>query len=753
MSQAPGSPRASSLPRSLERPTASAVTSVESLAGVDNGDVDSFSAFKFLRCNNSAATVDDGFSLVASNQSLHCNNRDVCTGPASTGVFRGVGSGATSSVGSAELVDDDLRRVWSDDYLDAASEPSGRFFRRELNTARLSDDVEPSVSVVGSKPSDFGIERCSWMLQVDQPKFFWETDPFLKTMFGTGELEGPSLKRPEPPIDLTVGGYNTVWDVLKRPKPDQAVGICSSVIKHVEVRDEKDKRVSIISNWSSLVCINLEAFSLSDTLTASNCQVTHADVEMSLTACFSRKATSTLSKRFYCMNRYVNHCSRNGLQFFPVKEHIVFTYLKHLLDDERTSPSAGRSFLEALRFTCGVIGLKGDLAILGSTRVDGLAVELMKRAGPIQQAAPLTVAQVVALEKLVANCDALKDKLIFGGLIILLYSCGRFSDGQRAVHMILDADLKAMDSSALGCQGFLELQVLGHKGARGDVLKRTFLPLVAPIYSMGGSDWFRAWVQAREVMGLTVNGRLEKPLLCRFSPTGEPLDLELTSAECSALLRRALKVEQDKWSTMRSHSLKATALSWCCKHGVDISTRRLLGHHLDPGSRSAETYGRDSMGPAVRTLVSVLDDIKKGRFKPDESRSGRFVEPRQPDTEADEPQTQLDEDESSDSDYVPSSSDTDEDDELFGPPSESALLWHLVMPQLRPGFVDVPDEVMVHRNVASGVQHLKWPGQLKFMCGRRLSDRYQFYAGKPIKGVALCDPCIGCRDLQGADNE
>ena len=111
----------------------------------------------------------------------------------------------------------------------------------------------------------------------------------------------------------------------------------------MEVRDERDKRVSIISNWSSLVCINLDAFTLSDTLVASGSQVAHSDVEVSLTACFSRKATSTLSKRFYCMNRFVNYCCRNGLQFFPIREHVVFTYLKHLVEDEKTAPSTGRS--------------------------------------------------------------------------------------------------------------------------------------------------------------------------------------------------------------------------------------------------------------------------------------------------------------------------------------------------------------------------------------------------------------------------
>ena len=100
--------------------------------------------------------------------------------------------------------------------------------------------------------------------------------------------------------------------------------------------------------------------------------------------------------------------------------------------DEKTSASAGRSLLEALRFTQGVLGLQSDMQILGTGRVDGLSVELGRRAGPIQQATPLTVQQVMQLERLVSECDDLKDVVTFGGLLVLLYSCGRFSDGQRA---------------------------------------------------------------------------------------------------------------------------------------------------------------------------------------------------------------------------------------------------------------------------------------------------------------------------------
>ena len=539
---------------------------------------------------------------------------------------------------------------------------------------------------------EYGVDRCLKSLGPSMPKFFWEEDPFLKTIFCKDDANTSLFKRPQTDFDLTVSAPSDVWTMLKRPKQVLTTGICEQVIKHVEMKDEADKRTSVISNWSSLVCINLDAFALGDTLDASGDTVTHAVVNSSLRACFAQKATSTLSKRFYAVNRFVNFCCRNGLQFFPLREHVVFQFLQAMVADEHTAPSAGRSLLEALRFCRSVLGLKGDMAELGTMRVDGLAVELGRRAGPIQQAQPLTVQQVMSLERLVAQTEDIEDKVVFGGLLVLLYSCGRFSDGQRAVSMILDTDLERIDSGSLDAQGYVELQVLGHKSARSETLKRMVLPLVAPIFSLSGADWFRSWIHAREILGLPVQGRLNYPLICRFDIQGKAIAEEITSAEASALLRRALKIPEQERALIRSHSLKCTPLSWSCKYGTDLPTRRLLGHHLDPHAISPETYGRDSMGPAVRCLESTLRDIKAGEFRPDETRSGRFVRAAQSEIAQTEAEPGGDTD--SDSDFIPSSSDSESSDEdPFGRPSEASLLWHLVLPDLRPGYVDVPDTI------------------------------------------------------------
>lgn len=110
--------------------------------------------------------------------------------------------------------------------------------------------------------------------------------------------------------------------------------------------------------------------------------------------------------------------------------------------------------------------------------------------------------------------------------------------------------------------------------------------------------------------------RLPFPILCRFDESGKPATREVTSAETGKLLGAALDLEDEKPNKIRSHSLKVTMLGWAAKGGMDLPSRRILGHHLDPGAKAAEIYGRDSISSAIRKMCGVLALIKQGRFSP-----------------------------------------------------------------------------------------------------------------------------------------
>lgn len=254
---------------------------------------------------------------------------------------------------------------------------------------------------------------------------------------------------------------------------------------------------------------------------------------------------------------------------------------------------------------------------------------------------------------------------------------------------------------------------------------------------MSGANWFQAWVDARAKLGLVCEGRLRYPLLCRFSLDDEPLAQEVSSSEIGAIIRAALKLASEPPHLIRGHSLKTTTLSWCGKYGLDLPTRRILGHHLDASAISAETYNRGSKGPAVRRLVEVLGQIKKGKFLPDEDRSGRFVD------NADERSVAASNAEDGDSDYASGDSSSDESDEdyvmdmaLNGGP----LLLDHVDPALKPRAVDVNRRCKVFRHLFSGMQRLSKSSD-SLICGRPLNQRYVMYDGPPVTSVPLCDMC------------
>ena len=172
--------------------------------------------------------------------------------------------------------------------------------------------------------------------------------------------------------------------------------------------------------------------------------------------------------------------------------------------------------------------------------------------------------------------------------------------------------------------GYLELGVLGNKGARRDAHRRLLLPVVAPIFSLSGCRWWESWQEARAALNLENSGLLNMPLMCRFNADGQALDQSMVASEIGEFLRQSLGIQTLARNMTRSHSCKATVLSWLSKYGVPLPIRRLVGHHLDPSAKSAETYSRDAMSPAIRSVVEVLNAVKSGAFQPDATRSGRF---------------------------------------------------------------------------------------------------------------------------------
>ena len=368
--------------------------------------------------------------------------------------------------------------------------------------------------------------------------------------------------------------------------------------------------------------------------------------------------------------------------------------------------------------------------------------------------------------------ESLQDKVMLGNMLVLLYSCARHSDGLRAQELIIDVpEDKLPDPRSVENQGFIELSVLAHKGAYTTVMKRTFLPVVAPMFSISSAGWYQSWLQAREILNLEISGALKYPLLCRFEVDGSPSMQPASSSEVGKLLKLALHTD-DK--LVRSHSLKVTLLSWSSKGGIALDERKILGHHMDKSHRSAFTYGRDNAAPALRSLCELLKKVKQGLFRPDSTRSGRFrehagcVEAPKPITNmtsasemsfppetspvlvATEPsRTEGVEDEAIDSSssdsWTDSASDADgssEDGDGDLEAIDDGPVMPLVMPNLRPSLVRLHDDMRSWKHRISGVQHIQLLDEEKFLCGRRIIDRYFLCKSPPAFGDTVCQTCL-----------
>ena len=60
--------------------------------------------------------------------------------------------------------------------------------------------------------------------------------------------------------------------------------------------------------------------------------------------------------------------------------------------------------------------------------------------------------------------------------------------------------------------GYIELGVLGNKGARRDTHRRMLLPVVAPMLTLSQSPWWDSWLEAR--MALQLDTDMNLTTLC-----------------------------------------------------------------------------------------------------------------------------------------------------------------------------------------------------------------------------------------------
>ena len=91
------------------------------------------------------------------------------------------------------------------------------------------------------------------------------------------------------------------------------------------------------------------------------------------------------------------------------------------------------------------------------------------------QAAPLTVDQVMKIERACVTGSCPQDVCTIGSMLVLMYGCARASDGARSACM----DLDISDDPNAWCKGFVELSVAKSKTAT--TVGRKMLPVFGTI--------------------------------------------------------------------------------------------------------------------------------------------------------------------------------------------------------------------------------------------------------------------------------
>eukprot|EP00435_Cladocopium_sp_Y103_P021898 s670_g5.t1 len=520
---------------------------------------------------------------------------------------------------------------------------------------------------------------------------------------------------------------------------------------------EETKRLNYISGWTSVVLTNVFAFGAFDRArTECNDDGLRAKIHQTVLECLACKATSTVGKRLGSMQRYLEFCAANSICAFPLDDTNMYMYLSRLVERSDTSASSGKSFVEAIRFTNAMLGLRSEDVRLISWRVSGLAEMLMKRAPVVAQASPLTADYVRRLEHLCCNSDSLQDRILAGGVLLMVFGCARASDMSRVVRVLIDRDTRhESDRDAADPVGYIELSVVGHKGAHSSTHKRMILPVVAPMISVSGLAWYDAWIEARMALGLVVTGELDKPIMSRFTYEGVATEQSLAASEIGECIRQFLGIPTQSKNLTRSHSCKATVLSWMCKFGSPLPLRRIAGHHVDSSAKSAETYGRDSLSPSLRELCKVVTAVAKGSFLPDQTRSGRFVVSggqagkgasdedsdgsyEMPFSDAGEPDI--------DTDVAGTDASSDASSDGGETIDDSTTLWELLRPELRPKLVNVCTDLEQHKHRVSGVVHLRKPETQRFLCGRVFNSRYESRQKATSEECQKCTTCFSSKD-------
>ena len=428
---------------------------------------------------------------------------------------------------------------------------------------------------------------------------------------------------------VPVGAFPAVRDVAASVEHRAKFSLPSAIGSFQRVRTGSDnaweasletRMAAAIRKWQGIVMMAPGEFDLGRRV--SKDRPLGETLSQGLRHVFSGRAAETLHARANPILRFAKWCGDNLLQPFPLQERVVYAFCC-AMEHACSAPTFLNSFLTSLRFAHYVMGMLCALDCANSPRVAGVSRTMFLSKKKLRQRPPLTVAMLLALEKLTCDSDASAlDRVIAGFFVLLVLARARFSDGLNLLHLREEIPASASRGSLAG---YVEANVSRTKAAYTVQRKTMFLPVVAPRHGVSGLDWFRGFQEARKASHVPEGNGI--PVLpCRVSSGGwgnVPPSASVGASWLRGLLQKQ-GFSYDDVSPIGTHSCKATGLSWAAKYGLSPSVKRALGYHTAKEDRISHVYSRDAIASPIRDFEKVLEEIRACSFCPDETRSGYF---------------------------------------------------------------------------------------------------------------------------------
>ena len=581
--------------------------------------------------------------------------------------------------------------------------------------------TSPSASAARPGISHAAFDMWTVLHRSTKPKMPWETAVFSKPF-------EPKFKKPK--LEVPQIGFR---EALSAPSRTPAAGSLeqSSSLSFARqrlrfaamIKTEDQLRWEALRKIKVVVLLNPLASSIGETLATQAMTLCDAsEFSTSFTNCFAAKSTGTLVKRSYALWRFSQWCADRGvLDPLSASESVVYAYVCFL--QEHAAPTSGVDFLQMWRFMHHVLGLKKyPLDVVLSSRTKGLADSMHATKRKLRQSEPLQARMILALEKIVLGAPYVHWQVIAGQFLLCIGSCSRFSDSIY------------LDSLVHSCEGelhLLEADESKYKTSTNRERKARLLPICSLGQFLANSPWAPKWIEIRLQQGLATSPSL--PAWSEISASW--MSRRMTTSEAHTYLHEFLRGSGFSHADLvgiGTHSMKTTLLSWSSKgQYLDLPDRRLMGHHLDPGSNSAVTYSRDELTRLQVSVHKMFQDVKSGAFRPDDTRVQRLsasIGLTKPDDE-------------------PGPFESDSGESGSGPESDcgegEANRTAMSLEPSRVPFDDLALESVVDSKVhiSSGVLHLTGKNGF-FLCGRKITVNYEDIGNTSLAtDVPVCMQC------------